>query len=474
MTKQYDLVVLGGGLGGYIGAIRAAQLGMRVALVEADKVGGTCLHKGCIPTKALLKTASVYRNIQRANEFGFQLEIKHFDFTQAQKRKDETIVKLHQGVEALLQKHQITVYRGFGRILGPSIFSPQPGTISVEHRSGKENTMLVPKFVLIATGSKPKMLANVTIDHETIVTSDDLVHLEKLPASIIIVGGGIIGVEWASILHDLGVEVTIIESAPNILMTEDKEIRTTFENLLLKRGIQVLTNSTLITDSITKNAHTISLKVIQGKQEKTLESEKMLIAIGREANIDDIGLQNTNISTENHYIQTNEMYQTKESHIYAVGDCIGGVQLAHVAAREAIIAVEHMAGQNPEPLQQKHIPSAIYTNPEIARIGLTEEAAKEQGYSIKIGKFPFQAIGKAHIEGESTGFMKMVVDERTDDILGIHIIGPNATELIAEASLAQFLDASVWEVANTIHPHPSLAEIFQETALATDNKQFHR
>lgn len=470
MSKQYDLVVLGGGLGGYVAAIRASQLGMNVALVEAEKLGGTCLHKGCIPTKALLKTAELFRQIKNANEHGIELNIERFHFKDAQARKDNIVAKLTSGIELLMKKNNISVYNGYGRILGPSIFSPIPGTISVEHKENKENTMLIPKYVLIATGAKPKTIPNIKIDHEIIISSEDLLALNELPSSLIIVGGGVIGVEFASLLHDLGVHVTIIEAAPNLLMNEDEDVRIYFEKMIEKRGINVYTNAKLITEEVKVNKNGLVVQIKQDDQVVSIVSEKMLVAIGREANINDIGLNNTNIEIENNFIKTNNMYQTNDSHIYAVGDCIGGMQLAHVAANEGIIAVEHMAGLNPSPLNSESVPSAIYSYPEIAQIGLTEQEAKNKGYDVKIGKFPFQAIGKAHIEDDIEGFTKMVIDKDSDDILGVHIIGPNATELISEVSLAKFLDASAWELGKTIHPHPSLSEIIQETALATDDK----
>lgn len=473
MTKEYDLVVLGGGTGGYVAAIRASQLGMKVALVESNKLGGTCLHQGCIPTKALLRTAELYRHIRAAHEFGIGVSPVTINFEQVQTRKDNIVTTLHEGVKTLLKKNNVVVYHGYGRILGPSIFSPLPGTISIEYDTGEENTLLVPKYVLLATGSKPRSLSGLEVDGQYILSSDEALQLETLPKSMLIVGGGVIGIEWASLLHDLGVQVTIVENAEQILLTEDHEIRLEVERQLKKRGIQIITGATLLRDTLEKSAEHVKIDVQTASGRETIKVEKILVSVGREPNTAEIGLQNTSIQIENGFILTNDRYQTKESHIYAIGDCIGGMQLAHVASAEGIIAVEHMAGKTPEPMNPLHIPSAIYAHPEVAKIGLSEKAAKEKGYAIKIGKFPFQAIGKAHVEGDNNGFVKMIINEETDDILGVHLVGTKATELISEASLAVMLNATAWEIAKTIHPHPSLAEIFPETALATDNLQIH-
>src|SRR5690625_2780353 len=456
MTKEYDLVVLGGGTGGYVGAIRASQLGMKVAIVETEYLGGTCLHKGCIPSKTLLRSAELYRQMQESDEFGIEINDLSFNFSKLQNRKNKIINQLHHGVKSLVRKGNIDVYNGFGRILGSSIFSPIPGTISVEHHDGSENTMLIPKNVLIATGSTPMTLPNLPIDGINIITSDHALQWEQLPQSIIIIGGGVIGIEWASLLIDLGVQVTVVENSEDILMTEDKDIRKQVRNSLRHRGVKFITGANVDIDSITSENSTMSMTYEKENKSDTISSEKILVSVGRKPNIDDIGLANTNIEINNQAIVTNDMYQTVESHIYAIGDCIGGMQLAHVASSEAIIAVEHMAHKQPLPLIKDNIPTCIYSYPEVAKVGLTEEEAINQGYSIKVGKFPFQAIGKAQVDGETEGFCKVIVDENTEDILGIHLVGPSATDMISEASLAKFLNATAWEMAKTIHPHPAL------------------
>lgn len=473
MTTEYDLVVLGGGTGGYVGAIRAAQLGLKVAIVEDNKLGGTCLHQGCIPTKALLRSAEIHRQFNKASEFGIEFPDNVFtlNYKKVTERKDNIINQLHSGVNGLMKKNKIDIYYGHGRILGPSIFAPIPGTISIEHDEG-ENTILVPKNVLIATGSKPRELAGLETNNENILNSDLFLKLVDLPRSVLIVGGGVIGIEFASMLVDFGVEVTVVEAGEAILPSEDRDIVSTVSKMLKQRGVKIYTNAEIIQDTL-KSTTEVTLTIKQDKQETELTAEKIIVAVGRAANSDNIGIQNTSIKLENDFILTNEFYQTEESHIYAVGDVIGGNQLAHVASREAIIAVEHMANKNPLPLDRNHIPLCVYSYPEVARVGITEKEAKEQGLSIKIGKFPYSANGKALIYGETDGFIKIITDKKTEDILGIHMIGPQVTNMISEAGLAKVLDANAWEMSQNIHPHPSLAEVIGEAALAVTGMQLH-
>lgn len=475
MKHEYDLVILGGGPGGYVAAIRASQLGFKVAVVEKEKLGGTCLHKGCIPSKALLKSAEVFREAKRATEFGIDINAPVLRFEKVQERKTAIVNKLYQGVQSLMKKWQIDVFQGTGRILGSSIFSPIPSTISVEHDAAeqKENTMLQAKFILLATGSKPKALPGLPWNPPYILSSDEALSMEKLPKSIIIVGGGVIGIEWASMLTDFGVNVCVIEQGKHILPTEDTEIARQVAMSLQKRGVKLLTNAKLLTDKVHIKAGQVVATVEQQGEQEILTADNMMVAIGREANVSDLGLQNTAIKLDRGYIQTNACYQTEESHIYAIGDVIGGLQLAHVASYEGITAVEHMADQDPLLLTERQIPACVYSYPEVAKIGLTEQQAREQGYQIKTGKFSFQANGKALIEGHQDGFVKIIADEKTDDILGIHMVGPHVTNLISEGSLATLLDATPWEISQAIHPHPTLSEVTWEAALAVDNLQLH-
>lgn len=473
MADQYDLVVLGGGTGGYVAAIRASQLGMKTAVVEKDKLGGTCLHRGCIPSKALLRSAEVYSTAKDGKDFGIIAKEITFDYEKAHERKRNIINQLHQGVQGLMKKGKIDVIEGTGRILGPSIFSPLPGTISVEMNNGEENKMIVPKYVLIATGSRPRTLPGLEIDGEKVITSDGAVNMEILPDSVIIVGGGVIGIEWASLFVDFGVNVTVLEYADRVLPTEDRDISKEMARVLEKRGVTLVTGAKVLADTVEK-ADKVTVQAEHEGEKRTFSADKMLVSVGRQANTEDIGIQeNTNIKFESGYIKTNEYYQTADTHIYAIGDVIGGLQLAHVASHEGIIAVEHMAGGKPQPLDSTMIPSCVYSRPETAKVGLTEEQAKEQGYDVKIGKFSFKAIGKALIYGDSDGFVKFVADKKTEDLLGVHMIGPHVTDMISEAALARVLDATAWEVAESVHPHPTLAEIMGEAALAVDGKAIH-
>ncbi|GAA5415455.1 dihydrolipoyl dehydrogenase [Paraliobacillus ryukyuensis] len=473
MTKNYDLVILGGGTGGYVAAIRATQLGLKTAIVEKDKLGGTCLHRGCIPSKALLKSASVYQQALRADSYGITVKDTSVNFSKVQDRKQSIVDQLHQGVVGLMKKGKIDVYEGIGRLLGPSIFSPTAGTISVEMNDGSDNEMLVSKNVIIATGSTVRTLPNIEIDGEYILSSDDALELPSLPESMIIVGGGVIGVEWASMLADFGVQITIIESAEQILPAEDQAIVKEMQKQLKKKGVSIYTNASMH-EQVNKDNGMVQIQVSEKEQVIDLTADKLLLAVGRQAITKNIGLENTDIQlNEAGFIQVNEHYQTKESHIYAIGDCIGGMQLAHVASHEGKHAVEHIAGEQPFAIKQQDIPVCIYSNPEIAHVGLTEKEALNRGYDIEKGSIRFQAIGKALINGTPDGFVKIISDKATNDVLGIHIIGANATELISEAGLAKVLDAVPWEIGQTIHPHPSMSEAIAEAALDIDHMKIH-
>ncbi|WP_404329210.1 dihydrolipoyl dehydrogenase [Mesobacillus maritimus] len=472
MAEEYDLVVLGGGTGGYVAAIRASQLGLKTAIVEKAKLGGTCLHQGCIPSKALLRSAEVFSTAKHSEEFGIVTGEVKVQFDKVQERKNRIVEQLHKGVQHLMKQGKIDVYQGLGRILGPSIFSPMPGTISVEMNNGQDNEMLIPKNVIIATGSRPRTLPGLEVDGKLILTSDEALVLEQLPKSILIVGGGVIGIEWASMMCDFGVEVTVIEYADRILPTEDKDISREMQRLLKKKGIKIITGAKVLPETLQKG-NDVSIRAELASGEKEFRAERLLVSVGRQANVEGIGMENTEIQVEKGTIVTNEFYQTKESHIYAIGDCIGGLQLAHVASHEGICAVEHIAGNNPHPINYSLVPKCIYSSPEASSVGLTEEEAKEKGFQVKTGKFPFKAIGKALVFGESNGFVKIVADKETDDLLGVHMIGPHVTDMISEAGLAKVLDATPWEIAKTIHPHPTLSEAIGEAALAVDGKAIH-
>jgi len=472
MSTEYDVVVLGGGTGGYVAAIRASQLGLKVAVVEKNKLGGTCLHAGCIPSKALLRSAEVFALAKKSEEFGVTTENVHLNFLKVQERKQKIVDQLYQGVQHLMKKGKIDVYEGIGRILGPSIFSPMPGTISVEQNDGSENEMLIPKNVVVATGSRPRTLPGLTVDGTHIITSDEALQLDELPSSIMIIGGGVIGIEWASMLADFGVDVTVVEYSAQILPTEDKEIAKEMTKILKSKGIKIVTSAQVLGEE-TKIDETVRIRAKVGDTVEEFTADKVLLSVGRQANVEGIGLENTSIEVKNGFIDTNDYYQTKESHIYAIGDVIGGLQLAHVASHEGIVAVEHLADQRPLKIDYTQISKCIYSHPEIASVGFTEDQAKEKGFELKIGKFPFKAVGKALVHGESDGFVKIIADAKTNDLLGVHMIGPDVTNMISEAGLAKLLDATPWEIAHTIHPHPSLSEAIGEAALAVEGKAIH-
>lgn len=347
-----------------------------------------------------------------------------------------------------------------------------PGTISVELKSGEENEMLIPKNVIVATGSRPRTLPGLTIDGEKVITSDEALKMETLPASIIIVGGGVIGIEWASMLTDFDVDVTVVEYSDRILPTEDQDISREMTKLLKAKGVTIITSAKVMADTLSVGGQ-VKISAQVGDDMQEYEAEKLLVSVGRQANVEGIGLENTDIVVENGVIATNDFYQTKESHIYAIGDVIGGLQLAHVASHEGIVAVEHLHGDKPLKIDYTTISKCVYSSPEAASVGLTEQEAKQQGFQLKVGKFPFKAVGKALVYGEAEGFVKIIADADTNDVLGVHMIGPHVTDMISEAGLAKVLDATPWEIAHTIHPHPSLSEAMGEASLAVDGKAIH-
>lgn len=474
MSNEYDVVILGGGTGGYVAAIRAAQLGLKTAIVEKAKLGGTCLHSGCIPSKALLKSAEVFRLASKdAEQFGIETSGVSLDFSKVQKRKSDITNQLHKGIEGLMKKGKIDVFHGTGRILGPSIFSPMPGTISVEMNDGSENEMLVLKNLIIATGSKPRTIPGLEVDEKQVMTSDGSLLMNALPKSMTIIGAGVIGIEWASMLIDFGTEVTVLDRLETILPTEDEAVSKEVKKALEKRGVRFVLGAEILTETVEKTAENVTISYKQNGSQQSVTSEKLLVSVGRTPIIDDIGLANTAIEVENSHIKTSKTYQTKDDHIYAIGDVIGGMQLAHVAEHEGLFAVDHIAGIQREAINYNHVPRCVYSFPETAAVGLTEKQAKEQGYEVKIGKFPFQANGKALVNGHAEGFVKIVADQQTNDILGVHMTGPHVTDLISEAGLAMVLDAIPWEISSMIHPHPTLSEAFGEAALAVEGIAIH-
>lgn len=474
MAQNYDVVIVGGGTGGYVAAIRAAQLGLKTAIVEREKLGGTCLHKGCIPSKALLRSAEVYRMAnQTATMFGVEIEGVTLRFDKVQARKQAIVEQLSQGVNTLMKKGKIDVFEGIGRILGPSIFSPMAGTISVELHNGEENEMLLPTNVVIATGSKPREIEGLPVDGHYVMNSDHALEMTTLPKSLLIVGGGVIGVEWASMLCDFGVSVTVVEFGPTILPAEDADVVKELTKQLEKRGVRFVTNAKLNVATFDIRNDSVSISAYVAGKEEAFEADQLLLCVGREANTQGFGLENTDIELEKGFIKVQDTYQTKEAHIYAIGDVIGGLQLAHVASHEALSAIEHIVTGKTEAVNPLNVPKCVYSYPEVASIGLTEKDASKDGYTVKVGEFPFKAIGKALVNGETDGFVKIIADAQTNDILGIHMVGPHVTDLMGEASLAKLLDATPWEIAQAIHPHPSLNEVLVEAALTVDQRAIH-
>ncbi|WP_018751490.1 dihydrolipoyl dehydrogenase [Paenibacillus sanguinis] len=472
MTITCDVAVLGGGTGGYIAAIRAAQLGKEVVIIEQDKLGGTCLHRGCIPSKALLRSAELYAQMKDSASFGIEAGELTLVFPKVQERKQGIVDQLHKGVQYLMRKHKIRIIEGKGRVIGPSIFSPKSGAVAVEFADGEMETV-VPTNLIIATGSRPRILPGLTPDGIHILTSDEALQLEELPGSILIIGGGVIGVEWASLLSDFGVEVTLVEAADQLLPAEDKDVAHELQKQLQRRGVNILTGVSVEPETYAIKGNRVQISARQGEDKLELSGDKLLISVGRQANVENIGLENTDVGLERGFIRVNEYMQTTEPHIYAIGDCIGGLQLAHAASHEGLTAVNHLAGATSYAYQESQVPRCVYTRPEVASVGITAKEAKDKGLKVNIGKVPFSAIGKALVHGETEGFVKMVADAQTNDILGVQIIGPHATELIGQAALAQLLDATPWEIGQAVFAHPTLAEIIGEAALAVDGQSLN-
>jgi dihydrolipoamide dehydrogenase len=497
VAEQYDLVIIGGGNGGYIPAIRASQLGMSVALVEKREgghLGGTCLNVGCIPTKALLHTAHMLHDARNGEDYGVKTGGVEFDYPTAAKRREKVVGQLRQGVQGLMKKNKVTVYNGVGSFV-------EPKKIKVEPNDGSETVELEAKNVLVSTGSAVSTLPGLEFDGDRVISSDDIVtENDDYPESVIILGSGAVGVEFASMYRDFGSEVTVVELLDRIVPSEDPEISAELEKAFDKRGIKCLTGVMADPESLEKTDTGVKIKVAPaGGGEKddaegeggsyggedipagetdgdgeTLEAEVLLVAVGRKTVTEDLNLDATNISlTDKGVIEVDEFYRTGEDGVYAAGDVIGGYWLAHAAGHEGIIAVEHMAGEDPMPLDQNLVPRVTFCRPEVASFGLTKEQAEAEGYEVRVGKFPFRAIGKALIEGEPDGFVKVVADEETDLILGMHAIGPKVTDLIAEGVFAKMVEGTPEEIAMTVHAHPSLAEVMAEAAMATDGHAIH-
>jgi len=467
VAEIFDVVVIGSGPGGYVAAIKAAQLGLKTAIVEKDKrLGGTCTLVGCIPTKALLATAELMEKLKDAKEFGVDVKDFGLNFLQAYKRKEDVVAKNSAGIDFLMKKNKITVFKGHGRLVGK-------GKVEV---AGDKKEVLDTKNIIIATGSIPRTLPGIEPDHKRILNSDSVLRMEVQPKSMIVLGAGAVGMEFASVFDSFGTKATVVEMAPHLLPIEDEDCSVEIEKAYRKRKIDFLTDAKV--EKVEKSDKGVKVTIKKGTETQVLEAETLLSAVGRSPVSNDLGLEKTGVKVERGFIVVDNLFRTGEPNVFAIGDVItmgNGPHpaLAHVASYEGIVAAEFIAGKNPQPVNFDRIPSATYCYPEVASVGLTEKRAKERGYDVKTGKFPFSASGKARIVGESWGFVKIVADKKYDEVLGVHLVGPHATELLAEACLGLRLETTVEEIEKTMHAHPTLSEAVLEAAHAAMGHTLH-
>ncbi|MCF8323594.1 MAG: dihydrolipoyl dehydrogenase [Leadbetterella sp.] len=460
---QYDVVILGSGPGGYVTAIRASQLGMKVAVIEKENLGGICLNWGCIPTKALLKSAQVFQYIKHAKDYGITVGEASADFSEVIGRSRSVADGMSKGVQFLMKKNKIDVIDGYGKV--------QPGKkVEVTAADGTK-TIVEGKNIIIATGARARALPNVPIDGEKVIEYRKAMTLEKQPKSLVVIGSGAIGVEFAYVYASMGTKVTIVEFLPNIVPVEDEDISKELAKQYKKMGIEIYTDSSVEKVDISGAACVSTVKTPKG--EITIESDIVLSAAGIVANIENIGLEDVGIATDRGKILVDKYYQTNVPGYFAIGDVVPGQALAHVASAEGIICVEKLAGHHPQPLNYGNIPGCTYCSPEIASVGYTEKAAKEAGYEIKVGKFPFSASGKAKAGGVPEGFVKVIFDAKYGEWLGCHMIGANVTEMIAEAVVARNLETTGMEIVKSVHPHPTMSEAIMEAAAAAYGEVIH-
>jgi dihydrolipoamide dehydrogenase len=462
-STKFDLIVLGSGPGGYVAAIRASQLGLKTAIVEAEELGGICLNWGCIPTKALLKSAQVFEYISHASDYGIQVNGAEADFGAMVKRSRGVADGMSKGVQFLMKKNKIEILSGWGKI--------QPGKkVEVSDTNGIK-TVYAADHIIIATGARARELPTLKIDNEKVIGYRKAMTLEKQPKSMVVVGSGAIGVEFAYFYNSIGTKVTIVEFMDRIVPVEDEEVSKALEKIYKKSGITVMTSSE-VTKVDTKGAG-CKVTVKTAKGEEVLECEVVLSAAGVVSNLENIGLEEVGILVDKGKIQVNDYYQTNMPGYYAIGDVVPGPALAHVASAEGIICVEKIAGHHPEALDYGNIPGCTYCSPEIASVGMTEAKAKAAGYEVRIGKFPFSASGKASAAGAKDGFVKLVFDKKYGEILGAHLIGANVTEMIAEIVAIRKLETTGHELIKTVHPHPTMSEAIMEAAAAAYDEVIH-
>lgn len=462
MTKEYDLAVIGGGPGGYVAAIRAAQLGKKVAVIEREHLGGICLNWGCIPTKALLKSAEVLHTIQKAEEFGVNVSGVKIDIKKMIERSRSVSSQLSGGIKALLNKNKVEAIMGEAKLKSKN---------EIEVKAGSSKSSVRAKNIIIATGARAKVLKGYEPDGKQVWTYKEAMVPTSMPKSLIIVGSGAIGIEFASFYKTLGADVTVIEAQDRILPVEDAEISGLAQKSFERDGIKFKLGAKL--GKLSKSKDSVSLEVESKGKKEVLKAEKLIMAVGIVANTDDIGLENTKIKLDRNHIVTDKFCMTAEAGIYAIGDVTAGPWLAHKASHEGIVAVEHLAGRKPHPINLKNIPGCTYSRPQIASVGMTEEEASKEKKNIKIGRFPFIGNGKAIALGEPEGLIKTIFDAKTGELLGAHMIGAEVTELIQGYVVAKQLETTEQELIETIFPHPTLSEMMHESVLAAFDRAIH-
>ena len=461
---NYDVIIIGSGPGGYVAAIRASQLGMKVAVVEKESLGGICLNWGCIPTKSLLKSAQAFEYAKHAADYGVAIsgEVKA-DFAAMVKRSRDVADGMSKGIQFLFKKNKIETIVGFGKLAGKN-------SVEVSDESGKKTTYQA-KHIILATGARSRELPNLPQDGKKIIGYRKALSLDKQPESMVVVGSGAIGSEFAYFYHSIGTKVTLVEFMPTLVPNEDEEVAKQLERSFKKLKMNVLTSSSV--EKVDTSGDKCKVIIKTKKGEEVVEADVVLSAVGITPNTEGIGLEELKVQTENGRVKTDEYYRTNVEGIYAIGDILAGPALAHVASAEGIICVEKIAGLNPEPLNYGNIPGCTYTSPEISSVGLTEEKAKEAGYELKVGKFPYSASGKASAAGQKDGFVKLVFDAKYGELLGAHMIGGNVTEMIAEMVVARKLEITGHELLKTIHPHPTMSEAIMEAAAAAYDEVIH-
>lgn len=461
---NYDIIVLGSGPGGYVTAIRASQLGLKTAIIEREELGGICLNWGCIPTKALLKSANVFEYLMHAEDYGIKVKGGEADFGAMIKRSRGVADGMSNGIQFLMKKNKIDVLKGTGKVLAGK-------KVEVTDEKGEKQTYTADKGLIIATGARSRQLPNLPQDGKKVIGYREAMTLEKQPKKLVVVGSGAIGVEFAYFYNAIGTEVTIVEFMPNVVPVEDIDISKQLEKSLKKQGIKIMTESSVEKVDTSGSGCKVTVKTAKG--EEIIECDVVLSAVGIEANIENIGLEDVGIATDRGRILVNDYYQTNIPGYYAIGDCVPGPALAHVASAEGIICVEKIAGHHPEPMDYNNIPGCTYCSPEVASVGYTEKAAIEAGYDVKIGKFPFSASGKASAAGAKDGFVKLIFDAKYGELLGGHMIGLNVTEMIAEIVAVRKLEVTGEELIKTVHPHPTMSEAVMEAAAAAYGEVIH-